>query len=106
VPATTGRTNSHAFETKPTNCKATDTAAHLPTRPCPANPTTNLRLQGAAAALGNLASAQTHPDLAAIVLDSLVITVTDLEAASADPRDPQPLTAINARHRADQPPKN
>ena len=68
------------------------------TRPRPANPTTNLRLQGVAAALGNLAGAQMEPDLAAIVLDSLGITVADLEAAGADPHDLDQLTAINARH--------
>ena len=35
-----------------------------------------------------------EPDLAALVLDSLAITVTDLEAAGADPYDLEPLTAI------------
>jgi hypothetical protein len=64
------------------------------TRPRPANPTTNLRLQGIAAALGNRAGAQMGPDLAALVLDSPAITVTDLEAAGADPYDLEPLTAI------------
>jgi hypothetical protein len=49
------------------------------TRPRRANPTTNLRLQGIAAALGNLAGAQMEPDLAAIELDSLGVTVADLE---------------------------
>jgi hypothetical protein len=53
------------------------------TRPHPANPTTNLRLQGIAAALGNLAGAQMEPDLAKIVLHSLGITVADLKAAGA-----------------------
>jgi hypothetical protein len=46
-----------------------------------------------------------EPDLAAIVLDSLGITVADLEAAGADPLDLQPLTPINARQIADQPSK-
>jgi hypothetical protein len=35
-----------------------------------------------------------EPDLAALMLDSLAITVTDLEAADADPYDLEPLTAI------------
>jgi hypothetical protein len=72
------------------------------TRSRPANPTTNLRLQGIAAALGNLAGAQLQPGLAATVLASLGITVADLEAAGADRYDLEPLTAIAARQIADQ----
>ena len=67
------------------------------TRPRPANPTTSLRLQGIAAALGNLAGAQMEPDLAEIVLHSLGLTVADLKAAGADPYDLAPLIAMNSR---------
>jgi hypothetical protein len=47
----------------------------------------NLRLQGIAVALGELANAHMEPDLAAMVLDSLGLTVADLKAAGADPHD-------------------
>jgi hypothetical protein len=60
----------------------------------PANPTVNLRLQGIAAALGNLAGAQMQPDLAAIILDSLGVTVADLERAGADAYDLAPLQSL------------
>jgi hypothetical protein len=42
----------------------------------PAKPTANLRLQGVAAALGTLARDHREPDLAAMVLDSLGLTIT------------------------------
>jgi hypothetical protein len=61
------------------------------TRPRPAKPTTNLRLQGIAAALGELARAHMEPDLAAMVLASLGLTFADLKAAGADAYDLQPL---------------
>jgi hypothetical protein len=64
------------------------------TRRRPANPTVNLRLQGIAAALGNLAGAQMQPDLAAIILDSLGVTVADLERAGADAYDLAPLQSL------------
>jgi len=38
----------------------------------------NHRLQGIAAALGELAGAHMEPDLAAMVLDSLGLTIADL----------------------------
>jgi hypothetical protein len=47
----------------------------------------NLRLQGIAAALGELASEHKEPDLAAMVLDSLGLTVADLTKAGADAHD-------------------
>jgi len=49
------------------------------------------RLQGIAAALGKLARAHMEPDLAHMVLDSLALSVADLEAAGADPHDLEPL---------------
>jgi hypothetical protein len=61
------------------------------TRPRPANPTANLRLQGVAAALGTLARDHREPDLAVMVLDSLSLTFKDLEAAGADAYDLEPL---------------
>lgn len=45
------------------------------------------RLQGIACALGELAGAHMEPDLAAMVLHSLDITVDDLEKAGADAFD-------------------
>jgi hypothetical protein len=51
----------------------------------------NLRLQGIAAALGELARTHMEPDLAASVLHSLGLTVADLEAAGADAYDLEPL---------------
>jgi hypothetical protein len=45
------------------------------------------RLQGIACALGALAREQMEPDLAAMVLDSLGLTVADLAAAGADAYD-------------------
>ena len=51
----------------------------------------NLRLQGIAAALGELAHANVQPDLALMALDSLGLPVTDLQAAGADPHDAEPL---------------
>jgi hypothetical protein len=41
-----------------------------------------------AAALATLSREHMEPDLAAMVLDSLGLTVKDLEAAGADPCDP------------------
>ena len=57
----------------------------------PPSPPANYRLQGIAAALGALAREHMEPDLAAAVLDSLGLTVKDLEAAGADPYDLEPL---------------
>lgn len=68
------------------------------TRSRPANPTTNLRLQGVAAALGILAGPHMEPELAAIVLDDLGITVDDLHAAGADPNDLEFLTTAAQKH--------
>jgi hypothetical protein len=53
----------------------------------PANPTANLRLQGVAAALATLARDHRQPDLAAMVLDSLGLSIADLRRAGADPHD-------------------
>jgi hypothetical protein len=53
-------------------------------QPRPANPSTDLRLQGVAAALGSLARDYRQPDLAAMVLDSLGLTLADLKRAGAD----------------------
>jgi hypothetical protein len=55
------------------------------TATAPTRPPANYRLQGVAAALGALAREHLEPDLAATVLASLALTVTDLEAAGADP---------------------
>ncbi|HTW65850.1 MAG TPA: hypothetical protein VME17_14590 [Bryobacteraceae bacterium] len=51
----------------------------------------NYRLQGIAAALGELAGAHMEPDLAMMVLKSLGLSITELQAAGADPHDLQPL---------------
>jgi hypothetical protein len=53
----------------------------------------NLRLQGIAAALGELAGEHREPDLAAMVLQSLGLTVADLEAAGATADDLAPIQA-------------
>jgi hypothetical protein len=50
-----------------------------------------LRLQGIAAALGELSRTHMEPDLAAMVLQSLGLSITDLEAAGADPYDLEAL---------------
>jgi hypothetical protein len=55
------------------------------TATAPTRPPANYHLQGAAAALGAFAREHLEPDLAAAVLASLALTVTDLEAARADP---------------------
>jgi len=47
----------------------------------------NHRLQGIAAALGELASTHGEPDFAAMVLDSLNLSVADLRRAGADAYD-------------------
>jgi hypothetical protein len=47
----------------------------------------NHRLQGIAAALGELAGAHMEPELAAMVLDSLGLTIPDLQRAGADAYD-------------------
>ncbi len=47
----------------------------------------NARLQGIAAALGELAGPQMEPDLALGVLESLGLTLADLREAGADPYD-------------------
>jgi len=44
-----------------------------------------------AAALGELARTHMEPDLAAMVLDGLGLSVADLEAAGADAHDLEPL---------------
>jgi hypothetical protein len=64
--------------------------------PTPPPPPTNYRLQGIAAALGELARTHMEPDLAAMVLDSLGLTVNDLQAAGADPYDLEPLKTSSA----------
>jgi hypothetical protein len=51
----------------------------------------NLRHQGIAAALGELACPHMEPDLAAMVLDSLGLTIADLKKAGADPYDLEAL---------------
>jgi hypothetical protein len=51
----------------------------------PANPSAHLRLQGVAAALATLARDHMQPDLAAVVLDSLGLSIADLRRAGADP---------------------
>jgi hypothetical protein len=71
------------------------------TRPRPANPSTNLRLQGIAAALAVLARNHRQPDLAAMVLDSLGITLADLERAGADAYDLEPLQSVRPFSHAD-----
>src|ERR1700751_1579184 len=65
--------------------------------PRPANPSTDLRLHGVAAALGSLARDHRQPDLAAMVLDSLGLTLADLKRAGADAYDLAAFTAINSR---------
>jgi hypothetical protein len=68
-------------------------------RPCLSRPNrarharrvANLRLQGIAAALAELARAHMEPDLATMVLDSLGLTVADLQAAGADAHDLEAL---------------
>ena len=47
----------------------------------------NARLQGIACALGKRADAHMEPDFAQMVLESLGITMKDLQAAGADPYD-------------------
>jgi hypothetical protein len=47
----------------------------------------NLRLQGIAAALAELARAHGEPDLALMVLDSMNLSVAELKAAGADAYD-------------------
>jgi hypothetical protein len=47
----------------------------------------NFRLQGVALALGELAGPHLEPDLAAMVLESLDITLDELRAAGADAYD-------------------
>jgi hypothetical protein len=51
----------------------------------------NLRLQGVAAALAELSRAHMEPDLAAMVLESLGLSVSDLKSAGADPYDLEAL---------------
>jgi hypothetical protein len=66
--------------------KAADEAIPATAAP-PPRPPTSYRLQGIAAALGALAREQMEPDLAAMVLDSLGLTIADLERAGADAYD-------------------
>ena len=56
----------------------------------------NLRLQGIAAALGELARTHMEPDLALIVLDSLGLTIADLEAEGADAYDLEAIKTTKA----------
>ena len=56
----------------------------------------NLRLQGIAAALGKLARTHMEPDLALIVLDSLGLTIADLEAGGADAYDLEAIKTTKA----------
>jgi hypothetical protein len=65
------------------------------TRPRLANPTTNLRLQGIAAALATLAREHGEPDFAMMVLTSMDLSIPDLERAGADPYDLEPLKAAS-----------
>jgi len=60
-------------------------------RPRPRRRIENLRLQGIAAALGELSRAHMEPDLAAMVLESLGLSVSDLKKAWADPYDLEAL---------------
>ncbi len=53
----------------------------------PVVPPTGERVATCIAALGELARAHTEPDLAAMVLDSLGLTIADLKAAGADHHD-------------------
>jgi hypothetical protein len=49
------------------------------------------RLPGVAAALGELSRAHMEPDLAAMVLESLGLSLSDLKQAGADPYDLEAL---------------
>jgi hypothetical protein len=60
----------------------------------------NLRLQGIATACAVLARDHGEPDDAAMVLDSLGLTVADLEAAGADPYDLEALRAPDRKPRS------
>jgi hypothetical protein len=51
----------------------------------------SLRLQGIAAALGELSRTHMEPDLAAMVLESLGLSVSNLKNAGADPYDLEAL---------------
>ena len=53
--------------------------------------TYNLRLQGIALALDELARTHVERDLALMVLDTLDLTIAGLEAAGADDHDLEPL---------------
>jgi hypothetical protein len=59
--------------------------------PEPPDRVAKLRLQGIAAALGELATTHMEPDLAAMVLESLGLSVSDLKDAGADPFDLEAL---------------
>jgi hypothetical protein len=56
----------------------------------------NLRLQGIAAARGELARTHMVPDLALIVLDSLGLTIADPQAAGADAHDLEAIKPTKA----------
>jgi hypothetical protein len=58
-----------------------------------------LRYQGIAAALGELARAHMEPDLALMVLDSLGISLSDLKSAGADAYDQEALQDAQAQER-------
>ncbi len=49
------------------------------------------RLRGIAAALGELSRAHMEPDLAAMVLESPGLSLSDLKRAGADPHDLEAL---------------
>jgi hypothetical protein len=51
------------------------------------SPVSNAQYQGIAIALAELARAHMEPDLAVMVLQSLDLSVADLETAGADPYD-------------------
>lgn len=57
----------------------------------------NLRLQGIAAALAELSRAHMEPNLAAMVMDSLGVSVAELKAAGADAYDLAALTVERRR---------
>jgi len=58
------------------------------------DPIARYRLQGIAAALGELSRAHMEPDLAEQVLNSLGLSVADLVAAGADAYDVEPLRKV------------
>jgi hypothetical protein len=59
----------------------------------------NLRYQGIAVALGELACAHMEPDLALMVLESLDLSVADLKNAGAEAYDVEALQDAQNRER-------